>query len=134
MFYAFEGYTESPNGATIENIQILGFEKALSKIFVSYDKMLLDLTVSGFRIFSISFLFAGFAIFGSSFFTALNDGITSAVISFLRTLVFQVAAVLILPLVLGIVGIWWSIVAAEFMAVVITICFVLLKKKKYGYL
>ena len=106
----------------------------LSKIFVSYDKMLLDLTVSGFRIFSISFLFAGFAIFGSSFFTALNDGITSAVISFLRTLVFQVAAVLILPLVLGIVGIWWSIVAAEFMAVVITICFVLLKKKKYGYL
>lgn len=106
----------------------------LSKIFVSYDKVLLDLTVSGFRIFSISFLFAGFAIFGSSFFTALNDGITSAVISFLRTLVFQVAAVLILPLVLGIVGIWWSIVAAEFMAVVITICFVLLKKKKYGYL
>ena len=106
----------------------------LSKIFVSYDEALLSLTVGGFRIFSLSFLFAGFAIFASSFFTALNDGITSAIISFLRTLVFQVAAVLLLPLVLDIDGIWWSIVAAELMAVAISAIFILLKRKRYGYL
>ena len=75
----------------------------------------------------------GFAIFGSGFFTALNDGLTSALISFLRTLVFQIAAVLILPLLIGIDGIWMSIVVAEFMAVVLTFLFLKMKQKKYGY-
>ena len=75
------------------------------------------MTVRAFRIYAFSFLFAGTAIFGSSFFTALSDGLTSALIAFLRTLVFQVAAVLLLPLILGIDGIWWSIVVAEGMAV-----------------
>ena len=78
-------------------------------------------------------MFAGFAIFGSGFFTALNDGLTSAVISFLRTLVFQVAAVMLLPVICGIDGIWISIVVAEIMAVVITVIFLVLKKKKYNY-
>lgn len=77
----------------------------MAKIFVSYDAELLDLTVSGFRIYAISFLFMGYAIFGSGFFTALNDGVTSAIISFLRTLVFQVAAVMLLPMILDIDGI-----------------------------
>lgn len=105
----------------------------LAKIFVSYDAQLMDLTVSGFRIFALSFVFMGYAIFSSSFFTALNDGLTSALISFLRTLVFQVAAVLLLPLVLGIDGVWFSIVVAEFMAVIFSVLFMFLKRKKYHY-
>lgn len=105
----------------------------LAKIFVSYDKELMELTVHAFRIFSFSFLFSGFAIYGSSFFTALNDGLTSALISFLRTLVFQVAAVLLFPLILDVEGIWLSIVAAEVMAVICTVLFLIGKRKKYGY-
>ena len=106
----------------------------LSKLFVGYDEPLLELTVSGFKIFAVSFLFMGYAIFGSGFFTALNDGVTSAVISFLRTLVFQVAAVLLLPMILGIDGIWYSIIVAEFMAAALSAFFILLKKNKYHYL
>lgn len=105
----------------------------LSRIFVGYDPELMALTVSGFRIFGLSFGFMGFAIFFSSFFTALNDGITSAIISFLRTLVFQCAAVIILPLLWGIDGVWISIVVAEFMAVVLGAIFLTAKRKKYHY-
>lgn len=103
----------------------------LSKIFVGYDEALFDMTSRGFVIFSFSFLFAGFAIFSSGFFTALNDGLTSAIISFLRTLVFQIAAVIILPLIWGIDGIWFSIVVAEVMAVVVGAIFLIIKQKKY---
>lgn len=105
----------------------------LSKMFVGYDNELMELTVSGFRIFSLCFAFMGYAIFASSFFTALNDGLTSAAISFLRTLVFQVAAVLILPAIFDINGIWASIVVAELMAVIISAVFIVAKRKKYGY-
>lgn len=105
----------------------------LAKIFVGYDAELMGLTVSGFRIFALSFFFMGFAIFGSGFFTALNDGLTSALISFLRTLVFQVAAVMLMPLVWGINGVWGSIIVAEFMAVVFSGLFLVLKRKKYWY-
>ncbi|MCD8007264.1 MAG: MATE family efflux transporter [Oscillospiraceae bacterium] len=108
--------------------------KPLSTLFVGYDEELLELTLGGFRIYSFSFLFAGFAIYGSSFFTALNNGVISAIISFLRTLVFQVAAVLIFPLIWGIDGIWFSLVAAEIMAVATTSVFIFAKRKKYGYL
>ena len=93
--------------------------------------MLLDLTLRGFMIFSFSFLFAGISIYGSAFFTALNDGLVSALISFLRTLVFQVAAVLIFPLIWEIDGIWFSIVAAELMAAAVTVLFLLGKRQKY---
>lgn len=110
-----------------------GLAVPLARIFVGYDTELMELTVSGFRIFALSFFFMGFAIFGSGFFTALNDGVTSAVISFLRTLVFQVGAVLILPLIWGIHGIWISIVVAEFMAVVFVVIFLIIKRKKYHY-
>lgn len=109
------------------------FAVPLGRLFVGYDIELLDMTVSGFRIFAISFLFMGYAIFGSGLFTALNDGVTSAIISFLRTLVFQIAAVLLLPLILGIGGIWYSIVVAEFMAMVLSAVFVAIKRKKYHY-
>ena len=105
--------------------------RPLAAIFVGYDPALLELTVYGFRIFALSFMFMGYAIFISGFFTALNDGLTSALVSFLRTLVFQIAAVLLLPLFLGIDGIWWSIVAAECMAVVFSVLFLVLKRKRY---
>ena len=107
--------------------------RPLGQIFVGYDEALLAMTVRAFRIYSFSFLLAGVAILGSSFFTALNDGLTSALISFLRTLVFQIAAVLLLPLVLELDGIWLSIVFAETMAVLVTTVFLLAKRKKYGY-
>lgn len=107
--------------------------KPLSLIFVGYDKDLLSITIRAFGIFSFSFLFSGFAIFSSSFFTALNDGLTSAAISFLRTLVFQIAAVLIFPLFWKLDGIWMSIVAAEILAVITAILFLKANQKKYHY-
>ncbi len=105
----------------------------LAAIFVQKDPELMELTVSGFRIFAVSFLFMGFAIFGSGFFTALSDGLTSALISFLRTLVFQIAAVLLLPMIWEIDGVWMSIIVAEFMAMVLVGVFLVLKRKKYHY-
>lgn len=105
----------------------------LAKLFVSYDTELMELTTSGFKVFSLAFVFMGFAIFSSSFFTALNDGLTSALISFLRTLVFQVSAVIILPKIWGIEGVWFSIVAAEIMAVIFSVIFLVTKRKKYHY-
>ena len=105
----------------------------LAQFFVGYDPALMQLTISGFRIFALCFLFMGFAVFASGFFTALSDGLTSALISFLRTLVFEVAAVLILPNLLGINGIWFSIVAADMLSVVLSFCFLAIKRKKYHY-
>ena len=107
--------------------------RPLSLMFVGYDKELLDMTAHAFSIFSFSFLLSGFSIFGSSYFTALNDGLTSALISFLRTLVFQIAAVLLFPIIFDINGIWFSIVAAEIMSVTVTMLFLISKRKKYGY-
>lgn len=107
--------------------------RPLSLLFVGYDQELLELTAQAFFIFSFSFLFSGFAIFGSSFFTALNNGLVSAAISFLRTLVFQVAAVLIFPLIWEVDGIWLSIVAAEALAVTVTAAFLWALRKKYQY-
>ena len=107
--------------------------KPLAQIFVGYDKTLMDMTVRGFIIYSVSFLLCGFNIFGSSMFTALNNGLISAAISFMRTLVCQIAAVLILPLFWGLDGIWWSIVAAELAALILTvICFIVFRKR-YHY-
>lgn len=120
------------SAAMIITAQLLAYP--LAKIFVGYDETLMKLTLDGFRIFSVSFLFAGTAIFGSSFFTALNDGLTSALISFLRTLVFQTAAVLILPVFFDVDGVWFSVAAAEFTAAAVTMAFIFGKKKKYGYL
>ena len=108
--------------------------RPLASIFVGYDAGLTELTVRAFSIFSFAFLFAGFSIFGSSFFTALNNGLISAAISFLRTLVFQIAAVLILPLIFDIDGIWYSIVVAEVVSVIVTAIFIFTKRKKYGYM
>ncbi len=110
-----------------------GLARPLALIFVGYDPELLDMTLRGFLVYSFSFLFAGLAIYGSSFFTALGNGLVSALISFLRTLVFQVAAVLIFPLIWGLDGIWFSIVAAELVAALVTVAFLAGKRKKYHY-
>nr|WP_305114750.1 MATE family efflux transporter [uncultured Acetatifactor sp.] len=107
--------------------------RPLALIFVGYDQELLAMTLRGFLVYSFSFLFAGVAIFGSSFFTALGNGLVSALISFLRTLVFQVAAVLIFPLIWGLDGIWFSIVAAELVAALVTALFLVGKRRKYRY-
>lgn len=110
-----------------------GLARPLSALFVGYDETLFSITLEAFFIYSFSFLLCGIPIFGSSFFTALNDGLTSALISFLRTLVFQVAFVLIMPEIWKLTGIWLSIVFAEVAAVVVTVCFLIGKRKKYGY-
>lgn len=105
----------------------------LSLIFVGYDKTLYDMTCRGFYIYSISYLFSGFAIYGSGFFTALNDGITSAVIAFMRALVFQVIAIIVLPIIWELDGIWFSTVFAELLAVFVFIFFLVKKRKIYEY-
>lgn len=105
----------------------------LAGIFVGYDKELFDMTVHAFRLFSFTFLLSGFNIWCSSFFTALNNGAVSAAVSFLRTLVFQLAAVLILPIFLKLDGVWISVAFAEVCAFIISLLFLIAKKKKYDY-
>lgn len=102
-------------------------------IFVGYDAALCDMTVVALSEYSLAFVFVGVSIFGSAFFTALNNGLVSAIISFLRTLVFESAAVLLLPIVLGADGIWYSIVVAEVASVVLTTGFLVALRKWYGY-
>ncbi len=105
----------------------------LSTLFVGYDAELLAMTRHGFRIYCLVYLFNGFNIFGSSFFTALSNGGVSAAISFLRTLVFQIAAVLILPAILGINGIWSAVSAAELLTLCVTVSFLIRQRNKYHY-
>ncbi len=105
----------------------------LAHMFVGYDKTLFDMTVHGFRIFSLFVLFAGFNIFASSFFTALNNGGVSAAISFLRTFVFKFSAVLLMPLLFKLDGIWWATVVAEVLAFILSAAFILGKRQKYHY-
>ena len=121
----------SASGAMFLISEILSMP--LAAVFVGYDPLLLEMTVHAFRIYSVSFLFAGIAIFGSAFFTALNDGITSAFVSFLRTLVFQIAAVMLMPLIWELDGIWFSIVAAELAALLLTFIFFIAFRKRYHY-
>ncbi len=108
--------------------------RPLAKIFVGYDPVLFELTVRAFRLFAFSFLLAGFDIFASGFFTALNDGMVSAIISFMRTLVFQALSVLILPMFFDTDGIWWAITVAEVFAFLISLGFLFGKRKKYHYM
>ena len=105
----------------------------LSKIFVGYDKTLWELTVRAFTIYSISFLIMGFNVYASSFFTSLGNGLISALISFMRTLVFQIINVFLLPALFGIDGIWWAVTAAELMTLCVSIFCLRKYKGKYGY-
>lgn len=106
----------------------------LAQIFVGYDAGLYELTCHAFKLFAFAFLFAGFNIFASSFFTALNNGAVSAAISFLRTLLFQTASVLLLPLIFDVDGIWYAITVAEVFAVIISVFFLFALRKKYKYM
>ena len=117
----------------VMTILTIGFATPLSSLFTHGDKGLLDLTSSGMRLYGISFLLAGLNIYASSFFTSLNDGLVSAVISFARTLVFQVIAILVMPILFGTTGIWLSIVVAEVLAIIVSIVCLIVKKKKYRY-
>ena len=108
--------------------------RPLALLFVGYDPTLCALTQHAFRLFSFAFLLAGFNIFVSSFFTALNNGEVSAAVSFLRTLVFQTASVLLLPELIGVDGIWWAITVAEVFAFVISLLFLFVKRKQYHYM
>ena len=107
--------------------------RPLGLVFVSYDPSLLVFTIHAFRLYSISFLFCGFSIFSSSFFTALNNGLVSALISFLRTLVFQLLSILTIPLFLGSDGIWLATACAEFLSLIFSLIFVLANRRKYHY-
>ena len=107
--------------------------RPLSLIFVSYDETLLNMTLHAFRVFSFSFLLSGFGVFGSAFFTALSDGAVSALISFLRTMVFQCSMVIVLPMIWELDGVWLSVVVAEALATVMTVLFLMWKRKKYHY-
>ncbi|MBO7196592.1 MAG: MATE family efflux transporter [Clostridia bacterium] len=105
----------------------------LCQLFVGYDSVLRDITLRGFIIYAFSYLISGYNIFGSSFFTALNNGAVSAVISFMRTLVFQIAAILLLPELLQLDGVWLSIIVAEGLAAIVTTIFLIAKQKQYNY-
>ena len=105
----------------------------LAKWFVGYDTELFELTAHGFKVYAISFLISGFNVFSSAFFTALNNGAVSAAIAFMRTLVFQLIAILVLPVLFGIDGVWFAIVAAELSALIVSIIFFIAKRKKYKY-
>lgn len=105
----------------------------LSQVFVGYDKELYELTKHAFRMFAFSFILAGVNIFASSFFTALNNGGVSAAISFMRTLVFQIVSVLVLPLFFGLDGIWYSITVAEILAFCVSLLFLIINRRKYHY-
>ena len=105
----------------------------LSYIFVNYDKDLLDMTVNAFRLYSLSFLVCGYNIFASSFFTAMNNGPVSALISLLRTFVLQVGAVFLLPMLMGLDGIWLALTVAELLTLLFSAFFLVIYKKKYGY-
>lgn len=121
----------------VTSVVMTGFaevsSKLLASIFVSYDVELLEMTTKAIRLFSLSYIISGFNIFASSFFTALNNGVVSGVISFLRTLLFQVVMILLLPLIIGIDGLWLAVVFAEILALVVSFIFLKVNKKKYKY-
>lgn len=121
----------------VGGIAMTGLSQALAsplaQLFVGYDEQLFALTERGFRIYAVSFLVMGFSVFGSSMFTALNNGLISGLISFLRTLVFQVAAVLLVPLFLELDGVWSAVCFAEGFALLVTAGFFIANRKKYGY-
>ena len=120
--------------ATVMTAAAIAMALPLAYIFVGYDSALVEMTTRGFVIYSLSFLLSGFNFFGSSLFTALNNGLVSAVISFVRTVICQIAAVMLLPLILGLDGIWWSIVAAELAALILTVICFLKFKGRYHYM
>ena len=120
-------------GGLVLTVLAEAFSAPLVAIFASYDAELYAMTVRGFRLYSLTFLIMGVNVWGSAFFTALNNGAISAAISFLRTFVFQVAVVLALPALIGLDGIWLAIVVAEALALLVTAAFLAAKREYYHY-
>lgn len=110
-----------------------GLSAPLAKLFVGTELSVLNMTVTAFHFYALSVLFSGFNIFGSAFFTALNNGLVSAAISFLRTLLFQTVSVLVLPIFFELNGVWYSLLVAEILALFVTCMFYVLKRKEYHY-
>ena len=121
-------------GGVILTVLAIVLAAPLARIFVGYDAELFEMTRHAFCLFAFSVLMAGFNIFTSAFFTALNNGVISAAISFLRTLVFQTLCVLLLPLLFGLDGIWWAMTVAEVFALGLSILFLATQRKRYHYL
>lgn len=111
----------------------IGLAYPVSKIYVGYDDELFEMTKNAFYICSFMFIFAGFSMFASSMFTAFGNGLISALVSFLRTIVFQISAVMVLPVFLGLTGVWLSTLIADILAMITSMIFVFVKRKKYGY-
>lgn len=122
------------SGGVLMAILAFVFARPLAAIFVGYDEELLKLTTHAFYLFAFSFVFAGFNIFSSAFFTALGNGGVSAAISFIRTMVFQTACVLLLPVLFGVDGIWWAIGIAELCAFLISVSFIYTRRTDYMYI
>lgn len=139
------GNTEELKGILKKSLKLIGItsivmtglaeilSRLLAAIFVSYDANLIEMTANAIRLFSLSYLISGFNIFSSSFFTALNNGGVSAAISVLRTLVFQIIMIFVLPLIWGLNGIWLAVVFAEILSLVVSIMFLVMNRKKYQY-
>ncbi len=121
-------------GGVVLTLLALVLGAPMARIFVGYDAELYAMTCHAFRLFSLSFLLAGMNIYVSSFFTALNNGAVSAIVSFLRTLVFQMLCVLVLPIFFGIDGIWWAMAVAEVFAFILSLSFLIGKRNKYHYM
>ena len=105
----------------------------LAGLFVGSEPALLEITITAFRFYAMAVLFSGFSVFGSAFFTALNNGIVSATISFLRTIVFQIVAVLVLPIFFDLNGVWYSLALAEILATAVTLVFYKAQRSRYHY-
>ena len=109
------------------------YARSLANIFVSYDQNLLNIATHGLRIYSISFLLVGFNLYASAFFTALNNGIVSAIISTLRTFIFEGSCIMILPIFFGINGIWSAIIAVEILTLFVACYYLIALRKRYNY-
>lgn len=119
--------------AVVLTVVAIALAGSISYIFVGYDKELLEMTTKAFRICSIPFLVMWFNMYASSFFTALNDGMVSAVISFMRALVLPILCIFTLPLMWQVNGVWMSLVVSEFVGVIVSLAFMIGKKKTYQY-
>lgn len=128
-----KGLTVMVVGGIIMTVMAIGLAPFLSDLFVGYDAELFEMTKRAFRIFAFSYMLFGVNIFASSFFTSLNNGGVSAAISFLRTLIFQTSAVMLLPLILKADGIWWAVTFAEALALAVSAAFLIANRKKYNY-
>lgn len=109
------------------------FSGPIAKFFVGYDALLLEMSHRAFALYAVSFFICGFNIFASAFFTALNNGFISAIISFVRTFLFQALAIIVLPLLMGLDGIWLAVTVSEAMILVLSVFFFIQKRKQYNY-